>query len=464
MADIAPIKKKPHWQLTPHPERSCWRKKYNGKAYYVGKGTERYSEVEYKKAWDEWQTILEKLEGTQAALRNEARRLAADDAAEHSTDLAAGFDEIERQERQEKEKEVESARTIGALVEKFLAHKKAQAQTGQKSVGRYANLQTSLQNFRAFVGADKPASALNALTLNNYYTKQLKEIADDDISEYSGRDRLAVAKQFINWAWQQGAIDNLPRNLRSKEMTISVTVEDVTPIPVPALQARIRAATGRLQVELLLMANCGFTQIDCSDLRHTEMDWKAGTITRKRSKMQKGKESSLPTVTFYLWPSTLERLREFATSDSRFVLTTMQGLQTVRDSFNAEGKVVRTDATAQAYNKMEKALIALMNQEILPKLSKTELKDKITTGEIEETSKGKFSFRHWSLKYIRKAGATAMGNSATYSRFAQYFLGQAAESVAELYYIKPNQEDFKAACMWLGEYLGIDTLDKIKPQ
>jgi hypothetical protein len=40
-----------------------------------------------------------------------------------------------------------------------------------------------------------------------------------------------------------------------------------------------------LTLHLLLMANCGFTQQDVSDLSQDEVDWQLGTITRKRSKV-----------------------------------------------------------------------------------------------------------------------------------------------------------------------------------
>ena len=58
---IAHVKKKPLWQLTPYPARSCWRKKHNGEAHYIGRGTTIYNEQDYKRAWTEWEALRDQL-------------------------------------------------------------------------------------------------------------------------------------------------------------------------------------------------------------------------------------------------------------------------------------------------------------------------------------------------------------------------------------------------------------------
>ena len=65
----------------------------------------------------------------------------------------------------------------------------------------------------------------------------------------------------------------------------------------------------RTKLYLLLMLNAGMYQADVSDLGADEVNWQAGTITRKRSKRWKAVGSM--SVTYKLWPETVELLREF---------------------------------------------------------------------------------------------------------------------------------------------------------
>ena len=447
--EIAPVERKDHWQLTPWPARSCWRKKHRGQVYYVGKGTERYSEADYKRAWNEWEAKEQELRdqerkaNTPQAVYDTLRAVWSENGLtpeqvrerlQGTTVEGQATEQLltARAEQLDRQRKIKAAvnridnpdageRTVGNMIDRFLARKKSQAQTGQKSVGRFANLESYLKRFKEFVGADEPAKSIDAITLSDYHEELLELIEAEKIGDYTARDRFAAVKQFVRWTWEMGACE-LPRNIESRELSIGVTAGDVQPMPLDALRARVAKATGRLKLELLLMANAGFTQIDCGDLLHTEINWQAGTITRKRSKKQKGREKSLPTVTYYLWPSTLKLLRELATEDSPHVLATRQGQQTTRDGFSKDGKPVRSDATGQAYRKFEQA---------------------------------NFS-DHWTPKRIRKTSATEIGNSKEYARYAQYFLGQSPESVADTHYVRPSEQQFKECLQWLGKHLQLD--------
>jgi hypothetical protein len=446
-----------HRELTYFAPRKCYKKKRNGITHYVGKGSDRDSDDNYRRAWEEWENKLTELVAEERARRQvqglpamiqtiragrqptagelEAAGFPMDPAVaaimtrqEQEGCITLTHDELrimlDKARILPKPAQETAIRTVGEMATRFLDTKRQQAKTEQRSVGRFANIETYINHFRDFVGKDKPITVIDAVILADYHQKQLEGIDGDEITSWTGRDRLQVARQFIRFCFELGAID-LPRNIDSKNLTITCTPGEIKPMPIKALVQRVKAATGRLKVELMLMANCGFYQVDAADLKHVEVDWKAGTIKRKRSKT-KGVENA-PTVTYYIWPTTLELLRKAASNDGPLVLATKNGLATVRDQITEEGKAVRTDSTAQAYARLQ---------------------DRI-------------GVERWPLKSIRKAAATLIGRHPQYGRYAQYFLGQAPENVADAHYVKPDEAQFKECLEWLGKEMGLDTVEGI---
>jgi integrase len=76
---------------------------------------------------------------------------------------------------------------------------------------------------------------------------------------------------------------------------------------VQEVRRLIDQASGQLKLHLLLVINCGMTQIDTSDLRLEQVDWGTERIIRKRSKTDD--HPNVPTVNHKLWPLTFELLR-----------------------------------------------------------------------------------------------------------------------------------------------------------
>ncbi len=204
-------------------------------------------------------------------------------------------------------------RTMEAIVKKFLDFKVSQAATGMKSAGRAINLVTYLKQFKSFVGADRPVTDITAMTLFDYHAKTVNDMATGQLTDYSARDRMQIAKQFIRWAWELGLVD-LPRNIISKELTIYVEQKEIKVFDLKELSDLIKAAPEPLKVYLLLMANCGMSSMHVGSLKHSEVDFNAGTITRIRSKRAKKRDGSSAAgngkvkVQWKLWPLTLELL------------------------------------------------------------------------------------------------------------------------------------------------------------
>ena len=100
------------------------------------------------------------------------------------------------------------------------------------------------------------------------------------------------------------------------------------------------------------MLNCGMYQSDISELKHRELDWEAGTITRKRSKTKGHK--GVPTVTHPLWPQTSDLLRKYRTTHGDRVLLNARSGPLVNHDLSEDGKLRKCDAIKNAYDRLKK--------------------------------------------------------------------------------------------------------------
>jgi len=194
-------------------------------------------------------------------------------------------------------------------------------------------------------------------------------------------------------------------------------------LAVPTLDTQtvrklVDAAPGQLKLHLLLMANCGMTQQDISDLRPSEVDWERGRIVRKRSKTR-DQSAKVPTVHYPLWPPTRDLLRQYGRRDGDHVLLTEGGRTWVRDALKPDGTRHRVDAIRSNYAHVARRL-------------------GLTA----------------PLKLLRKTSASLLETHEIHGRYAPHFLGHAPRSVADKHYIDPSQDLFDRAVAWLGERYG----------
>jgi integrase len=233
------------------------------------------------------------------------------------------------------------------------------------------------------------------------------------------RDVFSVAKSFVRWLWESGVIE-LPKNIGSKAFRFGSQARAIVTWTPEEFRSAVGAATGRLKLALLLMANCGMTQKDVSDLKDTEVDWKGGRVIRKRGKT--AAHEGVPTVCYRLWPPTFELLKKYRSGKDRVVLTET-GLPFVRTDLR-DGKRVKADGFASCFVHLKKKL-----RRTLPGFKR-------------------------SLKQLRKLGATLLDSHQDYGRYKIHFLGQSARTVADRHYAAPSQKVFDQAVEWLGRQLG----------
>jgi hypothetical protein len=186
---------------------------------------------------------------------------------------------------------------------------------------------------------------------------------------------------------------------------------------VEEVRTLIGKAPGQLKLHLLLMLNCGMTQVDISDLHPGEIDWGRGRIKRKRSKT--ADHDHVPTVEYSLWPSTWGTLQEFGLRGGDRVLLTESGRPWLRDKLKGDGTRSKVDAIKSNY--------------------------------VHLQSKTRFAY---PLKLFRKTSATIIESHEHFGRYVGYFLGHSPRSLAERHYAAPSPELFDKIIKWLGEQYG----------
>jgi integrase len=317
---------------------------------------------------------------------------------------------------------VAADRRIAFHRDRWVESQRALVRAGGLAPARADNNKIALAHFIAFLGEEAPVEVVTAARLQDFYNFCLGRVAErhGDAAGKAGwspdyaKKVFEAARTFSRFLAEQGLIE-APNNVDSRRFRFGATAKKVETWTAQEYQRAVTAAPGKLKLALLLMANTGMTQRDISDLRDAEVDWKAGRITRKRSKTKDRK--NVPTVSYPLWPLTFKLLQQYRSGGDR-VLLTESGLPFVRTDLNAEGKLVKADGFASNYAHLKRRL----------KLGRP-------------------------LKQLRKTSASLLARYAD-GRFVDLFLGHAPRSVADRHYVRPSQDQFDEAVMWLGRKLG----------
>jgi len=307
---------------------------------------------------------------------------------------------------------------LSVAIDSFLKRQLQKHNAGKMSAGRYSDLVGQMKRFQTVMGTTASVDDINSRTLETFHGWLLERIAEG-ISAATARYWFVGVRQFIKWAYSNEYLDKMPRNFDDNELQISIPAPKIETFSVDEFHKLCEGTSEKTILYFLLMLNCGFTQVDVSDLKQTEVDWNLGKITRKRSKTSK-RQNNVPEVTFKLFPTTFKLLKKFR-SNQENVLVGDSGM-TIKMEVLKDGKLCRSDAIRCAYGRVCKRLGIPCRQ----------------------------------LKLFRKTGATALGNNPDFAAVAQLWLGQSPDSIAKKHYIKPGSLD--AAIDWLGQEFKVATI------
>jgi integrase len=409
-----------------------WRKIYRGKQYHFhGDYATALLQWEARKveldsdptASDFGKTLLALMEQDDRSIMRDADRRRI-----HFGQLKALAEQIEAIQRGERPtarpeqiaKPIATAQGIEVAVKEYLVTRLSRVKVGKLSAGRYHNLKRYLEAFTEFAGPSQPIDSINNATLDSYYLHCL----DLGIKEISAGDIFAAAKQFLRWSVANGKL-TAPQNLILGEHDFKREPAKKVTMSVEEYRRLFVGTPDRTRLFLLLALNCGYGAKDCADLRHDEVDWQKGRITRKRSKTER--HASVPTVEYKLWPMTFRLLKKLRSRVGDLVLLNENGLPLKNDTVRENG-YTKSDNIASAYHRLCNRL-------------------------------GILNPKPW--KSIRKTGSTMIRNNRKQfgAGFAELYLGHAPRTVGERHYFGDDPHALDEALEWLGEQFDIQSLD-----
>jgi integrase len=315
-------------------------------------------------------------------------------------------------------------KTLGSAFAKHLENERAALRRrAGASPATWDNIRRNVKKFVTHLGGETvPASIVTATKWDEWV------IALSGKTEWSNahiRDVLVSSRKFVEFLWQTGRIDELPRTLYAAKIDVA-DPETIKTLTNEEILCLIAEATGQTKLHLLLMLNIGATQKDISDLTKEQVDLKAGTITRKRSKTR-GKRT-VPKVTYPLWKTTLAELKEHWSDHPTLALTTRGGMSWQETAINAEtGKLEKRDGIVSNFRHLRKRC------------------------DIDTTS-----------KVFRSTSGDRIGQSKEYRELRSLFLGHSNKLMADRRYGNAPNELLAEAVAWLGEQYGLSS--KLPPR
>jgi hypothetical protein len=309
-------------------------------------------------------------------------------------------------------KAITTDNTVGYQVGRYLDLEQLRVKRGQLSLVEYDLARRCLDYFAAWLIPSTSVQTINPDKWEDYW----KHLMGVDCSVEYRKKRFRYAKNLVTWLASKGIIP-MPANLISRKYSFGSTTKKIPLFTIPEVRTLLDAATGQLELHLWLMVNCGFTQVDVSDLAQNEVDWKLGTITRKRSKTSDHEDC--PTVTYKLWAKTFDLLKQYRAKQGDLVLLTKSGQPWITQRVT-NGVFNRTDNTKSVYRHLQD-----------------------------------FVSQPKPIKLLRKTSASLLETHPTYGRYVGYFLAHSPRTVRDKSYVVPSQDQFDAATKWLGEAYGL---------
>lgn len=425
-----------YYAMTWQASTRRWFKKQKGKMYTVscrqlGAPETKEGSVAAANTW--WEAKLKEIEA--APPTEEDRQANAfkiwsmvqdwgqldEESRQKLVDLMVGEGQYQKIKAQA-EAMVESAskptpadRTVSAQVEAWKTLLRSACQSRQLSEGRYDAYCRRIRPFMEWVGPSSPVDAIDEAKLEGYYAHLSGLVATGKYSPTSAHELLMTAKQFITRLAALKLV-GLPGNIRDRRFrfnhTVAASIETFTVEKVRAFLAACDGRTERTKLFILLCLNCGMYQNDIAELRQEEVDWKAGTIKRARSKTR---ERGGPVVTYKLWPETFALLKKFR-SEGDPVLTTEDGNPLVKEWLE-DGKYRKYDAIRSSWHRLALKM----------GLKKMKL----------------------GLKHLRKTSSTLLGEHPQFKFYTTYFLADSPKGMSERHYTKPSDAEFFEALEWL---------------
>jgi integrase len=217
-------------------------------------------------------------------------------------------------------------------------------------------------------------------------------------------------RQWVEWLSEKNKIER-PRNLRSKSLVISVPKKKPKVVTLETAQAVLAKLPSRFKLYALLGINASMNPIDVGKLRKEMIDFKKGTLTKRRVKTED--EENVPEVTYKLWPETLDLLRAHLSPHPELALTSSVGTP-LHDCRKEGGKAKMNTLLTQQWGDQKTGM----------------------------------TFTDW-----RDLGANLIYGNKKFRDLRILYLGHAPHGVSDIHYINPPEDILDEALGFVREQL-----------
>lgn len=301
-------------------------------------------------------------------------------------------------------------RSVRACGESFLAVVRGSMKP--RSYEELAAYIHSLSNVPDLLAGEADVGVFNEdFVEKTYLALREAKRGDKKLSEGRKKKHWSFFKRFVAYLGEKKLIPT-PSNLYSKTFKFKVPTQEVKQYPLAEVRRVLKGLKPRLRLYALLGLNCGMTNTDLAGLKKSEVNLKAGSITRRRTKT--GDHDSVPVVRYKLWPETLKLLRKHQSTypdHPELFLTNMRGNPLCGTRIE-EGKARRYDQVVQQWRRAEPGI---------------------------------------PLKAFRSIAATLVESHEIYGRVTSLFLGHAPRGIAAKHYAAAPQGLLDQALDWLRE-------------
>lgn len=315
---------------------------------------------------------------------------------------------------------VEPEKTVEAHVNRFLNKERLRVEAKRLSASRFTSKRNNLFRFRDWIGSKTPVETIDGAMIQAFHAELLGQIAANTLAPDTAHGRLGDTKGFVRWLWRMNVLKELPRVMEpgSNELLIGKRVTTPEVFTIAEVKRLLAKAIDRPRLYILLMLNCGMYQTDISNIRQDEIDWQAGTITRKRSKTKH--HATVPVVRYQLWGETLELLNTYREPEGDRVLLNRNGTPLVHRGLKPNGDPLTNDAIKNSVDRVRK------------KLGITK-----------------------PMKLFRKTSASLIRSNPNFRGLEDLFLGLSPRSISDRHYAQAPEDLLAEATNWLATEYGV---------
>jgi integrase len=319
--------------------------------------------------------------------------------------------------------------TVKHQVQRFLEFKEMQVRGGVLKARTWGTLAERLPVFVDWIKPGTHVATINGTTITEFYKWLLQK--------HWGQERrkgiFTVARQWIRWAWRQDDVEleNLPKNIDSREFVFLTHIDETgvakktrtellwTP---DEFRQTLELVPEDFQLFLLLMLNCGFTNIDIGTLLKSEIRLDEGRIIRQRTKTRRHEHP--PVVNYKLWSRTARLLRSQLSDDPVLALTNRAG-----------GPLCVSKLVVENGETRETVWCSLLRRYVNMKKAKPLMPNK-------------------QLKYLRKTGSSKLRSDSRFLSLDSLYLGHSWMTIADKHYNVFDGQPYQPldeAIAWLGK-------------